>query len=339
MKKNDMQLKKMNLPAGVICACLLLCGCTERESLSPSGLIRLGVSGESYTRSSVNNLEGLSAVGSNVGVYGVVTENQDASSPLGEEWNATPLMEDVRTTGIDALTGILSWEGAYAYPLEEGKSVKFCVYHPYAPVGTEGDNYVEMRSDASPLYHFTLTGDEDVMWVPPVTGSRTQSPGGLVFTHVLTQLRFCLVDDEGNFAGTSLTALRFNGVDTTCSLNLETGEQGTWGTPSDAVAFPLRESFEEGASSVPISGTGASPKLLKGSVMLQPGQSSFSLTLVTDNRGGFPDVRVTPASGENTFAAGHSYLVTLKFRERTPVALSATVTPWVMDGTGEGIVQ
>jgi len=324
---------------GLIWTGFLLCGCAERESLSLSGLIRLGASGEGYTRSAVNDLEGLSAVGDRVGVFGVVTENADASSILTDEWNTTPLMDNVRTTAIDATSGLLSWADAYAYPLEEGQYVKFCLYHPYAEVGTEGANYVEMRSGSSPVLHFTLTGDEDLMWVSPVTGSRTQSPGGLVFNHLLTQLRFCLVDDEGNFAGTSLTALRFNGVNTTCSLQLETGEQGTWGTPSDAVVFSLWESFEEGASSVPISGTSTSPQVLKGSVMLQPGGSSFSLTVVTDNRGNFSNVVLRPTAGETTFAAGHSYLVTLKFRDRTPVALSATVTPWVMDGTGEGTVQ
>lgn len=32
-------------------------------------------------------------------------------------------------------------------------------------------------------------------------------------------------------------------------------------------------------------------------------------------------------------------MVTLKFRDHTAVALSAKVTPWVMDGYGEGMVE
>lgn len=338
LKRKEMKFKLQLI--GLILTVLLLLCCTERGDLSSSGLIRLGASREGYTRSSVNDLAGLSAVGDRVGIYGVVTANSDAlSSALTDEWNVTPLMDNVCTTSINASTGVLSWSDAYAYPLEEGQYVKFCVYHPYASPGTSGDNYVESRTGASPLLHFTLSGEEDVMWASPVLGSRTQSPDGLAFSHVLTQFRFCLVDDEGNFAGTNLTALRFNGVNTTCSLNLETSELGSWGTLSDAVTFLLSESFADGASSIPISGTSTSPLALSGSVMLQPGLSSFNLRVETDNRGSFSNVTITPSGGEGTFAAGHSYLVRLIFRERTPVALAATVTPWVMDGTGEATVQ
>lgn len=331
--------KKVQLVTLVLMIFLLLC-CTERGDLSSSRLIRLGASREGYTRGSVNDLAGLSAVGDRVGIYGVVTTNSDALSyTLADEWNASPLMDNVRTTSIDSSTGVLFWADAYAYPLEEDRYVKFCVYHPYATSDGEGDNYVENRTNASPLLHFTLTGDEDVMWASPVLGSRTHSPDGLVFSHVLTQLRFRLVDDEGNFSDTNLTGLRFNGVNTRSTLDLETGATGSWGTSSDAVAFPLSESFTGGVSSVPISGTSSSPLTLSGVVMLQPGLSAFSLTVETDNKGRFSNVIITPSGGEGTFAAGHSYMVTLKFRERTPIALGAMVTPWVMTGTGEGTVQ
>lgn len=107
-------------------------------------------------------------------------------------------MDNVRTTGIDAATGMLFWNGDYTYPLEESRRVKFCVYHPYAPVGTGGDNYVEAVAGQSPVLYFRLTGAEDVMWVRPVTGSRREAPSALLFEHKLTQLRFRLVDDEGN---------------------------------------------------------------------------------------------------------------------------------------------
>ena len=59
-----------------------------------------------------------------------------------------------------------------------------------------------------------------------------------------------------------------------------------------------------------------------------------------DNRqGDYPGIEIRPSGGETVFAAGRSYMVTLKFRDRTAVALSAKVMPWVMDGYGEGIVE
>lgn len=320
-----------------LCACLLLCACTGREPLLADGLIKLGTRTESYgattTRASVNDLAGLAAVGDKIGVYGVETERADASyATLTAEWNATPLMDNVRTTKIDAATGMLSWDGDYTYPLEADRLVKFCVYHPYAPVGAGADNYVEAAAGRSPVLHFRLTGAEDVMWVRPVTGSRRQVPAALLFEHKLTQLRFRLVDDEGAFAGVNITGLTFDGVNTVSTLNLETGELGSWSGASDAVPFPLK-------SPAGISGTTETPQTLAGEVMLQPEQPAFRLTLKTDSRGDYPGIEVRPSGGETVFAAGRSYMVTLKFRDRTAVALSAKVVPWVMDGYGEGIVE
>lgn len=211
--------------------CLLLCACAERESLLPDGLIRLGTradkSTDVRTRASVNDLAGLVAVGDRVGVYGVVTDRADASyAALTAEWDAAPLMNNVRTTKIDATSGMLFWDGDYSYPPEENKRVKFCVYHPYAPVGTGGDNYVEAVAGHSPVLHFKLTGAEDVMWAHPVTGSRRQVPSALIFEHKLTQLRFRLIDDEGEFAGVKVTGLLLTGVSTAATLDLETGEPG-----------------------------------------------------------------------------------------------------------------
>lgn len=320
-----------------VITCLLFWTCTEQEAFSPEGLIRLGARTDSYTgtstRASVNNLQGLFAVGDRVGVFGVVTERVDAlTAPLTSEWNDTPLMNNIRTTRIDATTGALFWNDTYSYPLEKEKSVKFCVYHPYAAINAGGFNYVETAVRKSPVLHFRLTGAEDVMWVTPVVGSRRQAPGTLVFDHKLTQLRFRLVDDEGNFRGTYITGLIFTGINTVSTLNIETGVLGEWTTLSDVVVFPLQTPVE-------VKGTTEAPQVLTGEVMLQPGQTSFRLTVKTDDKGDYPNVEIRPSGGETMFAAGRSYMVTLKFRQRSVVALSAVVTPWVMDGYGEGIVE
>ena len=241
-------------------------------------------------------------------------------------------MNNICTTRIDATTGSLFWNNTYSYPLEKEKSVKFCVYHPYAAINAGGFNYVEAIAGKSPILHFRLTGAEDVMWVTPVLGSRRQAPGTLVFDHKLTQLRFQLVDDEGNFAGTRVNGLIFTGINTVSTLNIETGILGEWATLSDVVVFPLKTSVE-------VRGTTEAPQVLTGEVMLQPGQSSFRLTVKTDVKGDYPNVEIRPSGGETIFAAGRSYMVTLKFRKRSVVALSAIVIPWVMDGYGEGIVE
>ena len=318
---------------------MFLSGCTSGEDADASLRIRLGAATRLPSRAAINDLAGLSVVGGNVGIYGMVTTQSSSTTPLGEGWSPVPLMDNIRTTAIDASTGAIGWAGSYTYPVEEGSYVRFCAYHPYAPVGLSGSNYVVApAAGRAPELYFTLTGSEDVMHATPVTGSKSVTPGTLVFNHVLTQIRFRIVDETGNFLGETLNAITFNGVNTTSSLNLESGSLGSWGTPSDAISAGL-------STPVTMTGTPAAAQEVGSPVMLQPGQASFSVKVVT-SKGTFGAVSIRPTSStdggsttESSFAAGRSYLVTLLFRGLTQLAVTATVTPWVMDGTGEGVVQ
>ena len=327
----------MNLFLG---GALFLSGCTQRDEFDASLRIRLGAGTQQVqSRGAVNDLAGLSAVGGNVGIYSMVTESSSGTTLPGEVWGNTPLMDNIRTTSIDASTGAIGWAGNYTYPVEEGRYVRFCAYHPYAAAGLSGSNYVVApAANRAPELYFTLTGSEDVMYATPVTGSKSVTPGTLIFNHALTQIRFRIVDETGNFSGETLNAITFNGVNTASSLNLESGALGSWGTPSDAISAGV-------STPLSITGTTATPQEVGNPVMLQPGQASFSLKVVT-SKGTFGAVSIRPTSStdggsttESSFAAGRSYLVTLIFRSLTQLTATATVTPWVMDGTGEGIVQ
>lgn len=325
----------------LLCCALFLCNsCSNSEEVSDtSAIIRLGAAAQSQSRAAVNDLAGLSAVGGNVGIYGMVTSSSSGTTLPGEFWGNTPLMANIRTTSIDASTGAIGWSGTYTYPVEENSYVRFCAYHPYAPVGLSGSNYLlAPAANRPPELYFTLTGSEDVMYASPVTGSKSVSPGTLVFNHVLTQIRFSIVDETGNFAGETLNSITFNNVNTTSSMNLENGVLGSWGTPSTLISAGIN-------TPIAITGTVSSPQQVGTVVMLQPGQSSFSLKVVT-SKGTFSTVTILPTSTidggatvENTFAAGRSYLVTLFFRGLTELAVNAAVTPWVMAGTGEGSVE
>lgn len=158
-------------------------------------VIRLGA--KSPTRA-VNLFEDLSAAGNNVGILRHSDFRRFVRHSIGRsQWGGVLRMDNVRTTSIDALTGNISWAGNYYYPAEEESSVEFCAYHPYAPVGTssEGRFFVEApASGHAPVLHFSLSGREDVMFATPVTGSRNSRPQGLEFRHVLTQLRFQVID-------------------------------------------------------------------------------------------------------------------------------------------------
>lgn len=339
-KKRFMQVMNLFLSGTLLVSgALFLSGCTSGEDADASLRIRLGAATRLQSRAAINDLAGLSAVGGNVGLYGMITTQSSSTTPLGEGWSLVPLMDNVRTTSIDGATGAIAWAGSYTYPVEENSYVRFCAYHPYAPVGLSGSNYVVApAAGRAPELYFTLTGSEDVMHATPVTGSKSVTPGTLVFNHVLTQIRFRIVDETGNFSGETLNAITFNGVNTTSSLNLESGTLGSWGTPSDAISAGL-------STPVTMTGTPAAAQEVGSPVMLQPGQASFSVKVVT-SKGTFGAVSIRPTSStdggsttESSFAAGRSYLVTLLFRGLTQLAVTAAVTPWIMDGTGEGVVQ
>lgn len=178
----------------------LLGGCSRTEGERNSQTeIRLGTKG--VTRA-VNTLGDLSDVGDRIGIYGVRIAGTSAGASGKESWGNELVMDNVRTSDVDPSTGSIGWAGHYYYPLEEDRSVEFCAYHPYAAAGSDGDCFVEASAPGkAPALHFTLSGQEDVMCAEPVIGSRSRVPGPLEFRHVLTQLRFRLVDPEGAFAG------------------------------------------------------------------------------------------------------------------------------------------
>lgn len=310
---------------GIMLGLTLLASCTQHDELVDSGLIRLGVKAGAYSRASATS-QGLSAIGDKIGIYGVVTTNTYATAVLSSDWTLNPLMNNVCTTSVDETTGAITWRNAYSYPQETDRYVKFCAYHPYAPAANPASgNYVDAKAGQAPLLHFTLTGGEDVMCAAPVIGSRGQDPASLVFSHVLTQLRFKLVDSEGILKDTKVTKVVLNNVNTTSTLNIETGELGEWGTPATL-----------NVQNQPIVVNNA--VLLERGVMLQPGQPAFAMTITTAAGTVYSNINIKP-DNDPAFLAGKSYLVTLAFRNKTEIKSSVAVQPWILGGYAENIIQ
>lgn len=304
--------------------------CTQLDMQHSENEIRLDAGEGRVSRATGSELEYLSELGERIGIYGVVTEKTDVGALLEGDWTETPLMSNVKTTGVDQATGAMSWTDTYNYPQEGGRQVKFCAYHPYAPVGTQGDNYVSVAAGRAPQLRFTLTGGEDVMFADPVSGSRVQPASALNFNHVLTQFNFQLVNADGFFSK-SLTGIRFKGVNTRSAMDMETGALGAWDAPSDAVAVA---SFD---APQPITGTKDVPQKVGREVMLQPGLPSYTVVIEFDN-GDESEIAIKP-QGEATFEAGKSYLITLKFSGKVVFLASASVTPWGAGATGGGTLD
>ncbi|CAK7075215.1 MAG: hypothetical protein PARBA_03041 [Parabacteroides sp.] len=314
----------------------LLASCSqdnENPVASAEGRITLGVAsgdGGSLTRGVVNNLAALSADGANVGVYGVQTANTDAVASTLADWIAAPKMHNVKTTAINT-QGIMSWANPdnYFYPKGEAKNnVRFFAYYPVAAATVT----TPAGAGVSEKLGFTLTGDEDVMWATPVIGSRTQPASMLAFRHKLTQFTFVLTDNDGKFNSTygAVTDLSVT-ANTKATMDMETGEMSSWNT--EAALDVCKDQSITLEQSVPV----ALDKVL----MLEPGKTSFGVTLKAAGTGGGTVTKNTDIKpvGDTAFEAGKHYVITLSVSGNTLIQLGASVEEWLEGGAGTGYIE
>ncbi len=329
--KRTMDLKFL---CGALVACVALAGCSTKEDLDTRGEIRLGVA--NATRAAIDNVSDLATLaGDNIGIYGVKTAAH--SSDKGADWTdavfseTAPeagglIMNNVQTSSIDA-DGRIHWAGTYYYPLDENTGVKFCAYHPFTA------NVTAPAAGQAPVANFTLTGAEDLMYATPVVGWRTKTDAtNLHFNHVLTQLTFVLSDAEGNFVGKNLEAIKFTGVNTTGKMNIETGEISDWATPAELSVGGIATGGVEITETVKTTG-----QAVGSEIMLQPGLASFLITVTIDGTE-YKDIRIRPNAPAMKFEDGKSYEITLIFKEKKEIGVSATVEDWKFGGTGYGEV-
>lgn len=303
------------------------------------GIIRLEVSKNVTGRAVINDMDALSQVGDQVGIYAVTTQNTNASDLL-TDWMAADalLMDNEQTTAISK-AGEISWNGTYSYPQAGAAkpNVKFMAYYPYAAVGTAEDangNRLEAASGSTaPKLHFTLNGALDLLLATPITGNRQSPARALSFNHKLTQLSFELVDSEGMWKN-KITNIELRDVNSKATMNLETGALTGWGTP---VAL----SVETNEITLP----NTDPVSLKKILMLQPEVSKYQMAITFEdaNAAGASVTKtldITPINEQGgTFKAGKSYVIKVRFSGNVPVQISATLTPWITGGEGQGIVD
>lgn len=318
----------------MLCGLALLASCSKEETnarTEDEGIIRLGVTKNVTSRGAIRSLTDLSAAGDRVGVYAVQTANTDGSISLGSGWGGTKVMQNVQTTSIES-DGTLNWADTYKYPAkdEPAQNVKFCLYHPYAAEGSAGSgDYVAAPAGGSaPMLHFITDGTTDVMVTAPVLGSRIAPASEVNFRHVLTQLSFELIDDEGTFTY-PITNIELKEVNTTGAMDIETGALSNWGTPGKLNLLNTSLTLSKGVA-----------QTLDKVVMLQPEQTSFVVTVTYTNGATVnKEVTITPVGGTGRFEAGHSYLITLRFSGSVSIRMKATLTDWVSGGTGQGLVE
>ena len=311
----------------------LLGGCS-REDLDARSEIRLGVR-NTATRGAIDSSNLSEQAGSNIGIYGVKTSGH--SSATGADWSSDPytetgtgngtlIMDNVRTTAIDAEDGTIYWGSKrYYYPVfDAAAGVKFCAYHPY---DANGYSVTEPSTGQAPVLNFRLDGTQDVMYAEPAVGWRDKKTAtNLLFRHVLTQLTFALNDPEDVFVGKTVTFLAIKNTYTTGKMNIETGDIADWGTPAD-----LHVNGFDTPIVIP-AGTKDAHLPLGSEIMLQAGQKSFAITIEIDGK--IYDITVRPDRANASFEAGKRYAILLTFSDKEPVFVGATVEDWKEGGYG-----
>ena len=317
----------------------LLVSCSTKQELDnrldSERAIRLGTGGvakEPSTKAEVNSLADLAkqGVGDNIGIYGVSVRENSAAPIVG--WGNDCPMANVQTTAVSATDGTISWNGVYLYPVDNSY-VKFCAYYPYA--STEGNGRLHLDAPATgkaPVLRFTMNGQDDVMYAVPVVGRYDSAPAPLEFHHVLTQLHFEIVDSSETLVGEKILNIVLLDVNTSSSMNIETGVLGTWGSKDNLNVY--------GSNNVEI--LSSAPQQVGGSIMLQPGQASFKVRVETTVGDYLATVRPTSSLDstlETSFAAGRSYLISLYFDKTSELSALATVSPWLLMGYADVIIQ
>ncbi|MDE5624058.1 MAG: fimbrillin family protein [Alistipes sp.] len=303
----------------VIAFCGLLASCStkqELESRETDGVIRLGVA--KMTRAEVQSATDL---GNNIGIYGVQLPNKTASG-----WGNALSMDNVRSSRVEA-SGAIVWDGIYYYPIDPAHYVKFCAYYPYA----DGTKFMidAPATGKAPSLRFTLNGTDDILYATPVVGRYGENPDPMVFNHALTQLKFEIQDINAALTDRVVENIVIQNANTASSMNVETGVFGTWSAPAE-----LKVPGVEGKN---ITLVDKNSLAVGDGIMLQPGLESFKIRLELAGHS-YPDVEIKP-TGELTFAAGHSYKITLTFNEKIEVNAKVVVIPWELAGTGSAVIQ
>lgn len=163
------------------------------------------------TRAVVNSINDISV--SSLGIYEVAEGDVAGTFP----WTTSPLLNNVAPAGING--NELKFSPSLYYP-GGGRKIIFYGYYPRT-TATGGANYVTPPGNGTaPVFNFTLTGQEDIMYGASATGG-SYSPGTaipMVFKHKLTQIQLNI-----SALGTLLSSVKMLNVRNTGALNLETG--------------------------------------------------------------------------------------------------------------------
>lgn len=289
-------MKKMIFSLLAIAA-MTSCTTTSEDEIDPNAPveIKLNAGVEALARAEVTLTTGIAS--------GVQFARIDGTTT---DW--TTISTISLTGSIAATTGTITFNPSQYYPVD-GSNTNIVGFYPAATSITDG------------VASMTITGQEDVIYANPTSGSKGAPMTSIAFNHLLTQFNFAIkreaASTDDDITNVSVTIKDAN---TTFKLALADGTLSDWNTAVSTI-IPITNGTATTTTST------ATQK-----IMLQPKMSSITLTVSADEYDA-QDITIQ-GTDENKFQAGKAYTITLTFKG-TGIAPSAAITVWE-DGTAGG---
>lgn len=284
----------------VALAAVAMVSCTQNEELVNDGPVEIRL-----------NARIAAAVGSKAAVNpgqelpGLQFAKADGDTP---EWANGTLL-----TGNVADDGTITFTPTVPYYPSDGSATNLVAYYPAA------------TSLASGVALMKITGAEDVMYAPAISGSKSAPiTDKVMLAHQLTQFSFIAKRDASTTtADVASVSITVSDANTTFDMALADGTLSNWAVPSTINAMTNGTATIAGSA-------------LTAGIMLEPGLSSIDLKVSAT---GYPTQTITISGTDGgKFIQGNSYEITLTFKG-TSIDPSAEIAAWSPGTDGNGDVQ
>ena len=292
-----------------------------------------------------NLVEGESAAGLNVGVYGLSTADGILNwDPADETTYITSLVNRSAVVGED---GSINFDPAAYYPMSNAKTYSFYGYYPYVDTATNGADLCYADYDLT-------GGNVDILWddshaTPfPEGGAQYGYNAAYIrrllannpehqylpsfsFRHMLTALRFVASPAEGSGTDNTIQVTGFELVDvvTGVRLNIASTDPDVSGTV-EAIEGETGNLVATGADGEPLAVTPTEEGADIATFTLFPGnsyQANITLTVNGSEQNTISTPITTRING-GTFVAGTRYRMRIVITDLQKVEIKADVEPW-----------
>lgn len=294
-------MKKIML---VTMAAMAMASCTQNDEIfSNDDLVEIKLNGGIETtvvsRAAVNKEDALS------NIQFVKVDGETISDLKG--------VNAISTTGDMVKAGTITFQTTQYYPSTDGKT-NIIGFYPAATAVADG------------VASMSITGAEDVLYAPAVSGKKTDEiKTNLKFGHKLTQFKFVLKRDATSTdADITNVNVAIENANTTFDMSLYDGALSKWATPISTIT-PIVN------ATATLAGTSES-----AGIMLEPDLTALKLKVSAT---GYPEDTVSISGTDNgKFAAGKAYTITLTFKGKS-ITPTGEIAEWTTGTAGGADIE